>query len=227
MKLTNSSLHFVIIDTFLQKGFAPKLDELSERFDVDSQRMREALRELQDYHGVVLHPHNDEIWVAHPFSTVPTGFLVSSGEREWWGNCAWCSLGLAALADSPVTIRTAPGFDRRTIELTIEDGELDRHDFVVHFPTPMARAWDNVIATCTTMLVFDDEAHVEEWCEKHGKDKGDVQPIQKVWEFAREWYGKHADPDWKKPSAREAAEIFARHGLSGPIWSLPEQDGHF
>lgn len=108
MDLNKSSLHFAVIDTFLKQGFAPTLGELAERFDVSVEEMRAALRALQDYHGIVLHPHNEEIWVAHPFSTVPTGFLVSSGGREWWGNCAWCSLGLAALAESPVTITTAP-----------------------------------------------------------------------------------------------------------------------
>ena len=227
MNLDNSSLHFAIIDTFLHRGFAPKLDELAERFGVDRLRMSKALHDLQNYHGVVLHPHDDEIWVAHPFSTVPTGFLVSRGEREWWGNCAWCSLGLAALADSPVTIRTAPGYDRPTVELKIADGVLKQQDFVVHFPTPMTKAWDNVIATCATMLMFDDDAHVDQWCAKHGKTKGDVQPIQKVWKFAREWYGKHADPDWEKPSAIEATEIFTRHGLTGPIWNLSAREGHF
>lgn len=227
MDLNNSSLHFAVIDTFLKRGFAPTLKELRERFGVSDDHMRTALHALQDYHGVVLHPHNDEIWVAHPFSTEPTGFLVSSAEREWWGNCAWCSLGLAALAKSPVTIRTSPGFDRPLVELQIVDGQLDRSDLVVHFPTPMRRAWDNVIATCSTMLVFEDDAHVDEWCSKHGKTKGDVQPVQTVWAFAREWYGKHADPDWVKPSAREAAEMFDRHGLTGPIWSLPEAEDRF
>lgn len=227
MDLNNSSLHFVVITTFLKRGYAPSVSELAASFEVTGERMRGALRELQDYHGVVLHPHNDEIWVAHPFSTVPTGFLVSSAGRQWWGNCAWCSLGLAALAESPVTITTAPGFDRKPVDLRIIDGTLEHSDLVVHFPTPMRRAWDNVIATCSTMLFFEDEQHVDEWCATHGKTKGDVQPIDKVWQFAREWYGKHADPDWAKPTVREAEEIFARHGLTGATWSLSDQEGRF
>jgi len=91
----------------------------------------------------------------------------------------------------------------------------------------MSEAWDNVIATCTTMLLFEDEDHVDAWCAKHRKTKGDVQPIQKIWHFAREWYGRHADPDWEKPSATEAEAIFVRHGLTGPIWDLSAQKGHF
>ncbi|MEM7500679.1 MAG: alkylmercury lyase family protein [Pseudomonadota bacterium] len=227
MKLNNSSLHFVIVDAFLKHGFAPTVEELARNFNVNQTRMCDALRSLQDYHGVVLHPDSCEVWVIHPFSTVPTGFLVSSGEREWWGNCAWCSLGLAAIAKQPVVIKTSPGYDRPVVELAISDGELHNDSFVVHFPTPMSQAWDNVIATCSMMLLFDDEAHVDEWCAKHGKQRGDVRPVQQIWRFAKEWYGKHADPDWRKPSAAEAAELFARHGLDGPIWTLPEQDRHF
>ena len=227
MRLSNSSLHFAVINTFLKQGFAPTIKELADRFDVSFERMVNAMRELQDYHGVVLHPHNDEIWVAHPFSTVPTGFLVSTAEHEWWGNCAWCSLGVAAIANAPVKIATAPGYDRPLVELQVADGNLDRSDFVIHFPIPMINAWDNVIATCANMLLFDDEAHVDQWCAQHGKRKGDVQPIQRVWRFAQEWYGRHAEPDWEKPSAHEAAEMFARHGLSGPIWDLADQEGRF
>jgi len=225
--LNNSSLHFVIIETFLARGWAPSIHELSERFSVSSDSIQSALRSLQDNHGVVLHPHNHEIWVVHPFSTVPTGFLVRSNHREWWGNCVWCSLGLAALAGSAVTITTCPGFDRPPVEIHIENGELKNRNFVVHFPTPMAKAWDNVLATCAMMLLFDDDAHVDEWCARHGKQKGDVRPVAQVWSFAKEWYGRHADQDWKKWSVNEANELFARHGLDGPIWEIATQNERF
>ena len=227
MDLNNSSLHFVIIESFLKRGRAPSIQELSERFSVSSDSIRSALLGLQDYHGVVLHPHNQEIWVAHPFSTVPTGFIVRSNNREWWGNCAWCSLGVAALAGPAVTITTCPGFDRPPVEIRIKDGELENRDFVVHFSTPMAEAWDNVIATCAMMLLFDDEAHIDEWCARHGKPKGDVRPVAQVWSFAREWYGRHADQDWQKWTANEATELFARHGLDGPIWEIATQGERF
>ena len=65
------------------------------------------------------------------------------------------------------------------------------------------------------------------WCAKRGKIKGDVRPIEQVWGFAREWYGRHCDPDWTKWTQEEAAEIFARHGLTGPIWELPTAQGRF
>jgi hypothetical protein len=62
---------------------------------------------------------------------------------------------------------------------------------------------------------------------KRGKIKGDVRPIEQVWGFAREWYGRHCDPNWTKWTQEEAAEMFARHALTGPIWELPTAQGRF
>ena len=36
-------------------------------------------------------------------------------------------------------------------------------DFLVHFPVPMTRAWDNVIYTCSVMLLFRTEEEVNDW----------------------------------------------------------------
>ena len=39
--------------------------------------------------------------------------------------------------------------------------------------------------------------------------------------------GRHADAHWTKWSTQEAAELFARHGLDGPIWALSDDGGRF
>jgi Alkylmercury lyase/Bacterial regulatory proteins, gntR family len=221
MELNNSTLHYVIIDTLLTHGRAPSVAELAERFDVSRPRVGEALHDLAEYHGVVLHPGSGEIWVVHPFSTAPTGFLVRAGEHEWWGNCAWCSLGVVELAGGTGTITTALGAAGPQVTVRIEDSRVLDRDYVVHFPIKMVNAWDNVLFTCSMMLLFESEAAVDTWCAKRSKAKGDVRPIEQVWGFAREWYGRHHDPDWAKWTPDEAAAMFARHDLTGPIWELP------
>ena len=60
-----------------------------------------------------------------------------------------------------------------------------------------------------------------------GISKGDVRPLQQIWNFAAEWYGRHADANWVKWSTQEASEIFARHGLTGPVWTLPNETVRF
>lgn len=227
MTLNHSTLHEAIVATFLEQQRAPTHRELAARFGCDDAEVRRGLRALEEYHGVVLHPHSDEIWVAHPFSSAPTTFVVRSVARTWWGNCAWCSLGLAHLAGGSVTIETRLGALEDDATIRIEDGKLLDTDFVVHFPIPMRQAWDNVIYTCSVMLLFRDDAQVSEWCSTRGVPKGDVRPIEQVWRFASEWYARHADANWTKWSAREAAEIFQRHQLTGPIWALSDDPARF
>ncbi|KAJ5348403.1 putative transmembrane protein [Penicillium brevicompactum] len=91
----------------------------------------------------------------------------------------------------------------------------------------MRNAWDNVIYTCSVQLLFRDEAEVDEWCSTRGIPKGDVRPIEQIWNFATEWYGRHADADWTKRSLHDAVEIFRRHNLTGPTWSIGDNSGRF
>lgn len=109
----------------------------------------------------------------------------------------------------------------------VEDGRILDKDFVVHFPVPMRNAWDNVIYTCSVMLLFHDEAQVDAWCASRGIAKGDVRPIEQICAFAADWYGRHADPDWTKWSVGDAVQLFERHGLAGPVWQLPSQEERF
>lgn len=227
---TTAATHHAILSGIVRDGHAPSFAELAAAFHTDELVMVSALRALERDHGVVLHPHRPEVWVAHPFATAPTAFTVHVGERMWWGTCAWCSLGIAALlgGDGPVEIRTTLGAEgRQPVTLRVVDGHLEDDRFVVHFPIPMSRAWDNVVHTCQVMLLFRDAAGVDGWCARHGVARGDVRDAATVLAFAGEWYGRHLDADWRKWTAVEAAAIFARHGLDGPIWDLDASTERF
>ncbi|KFG81369.1 putative transmembrane protein [Metarhizium anisopliae] len=225
--MDHSSLHEFIISSFLKNQRPPTVGDIATRFESDATTARQGLRALADYHGVVLHPQSDEVWVAHPFSAAPTTCIVTSGHRKWWGNCAWCSLGVMHLAGGTSTLATRTGAIGDEVSVTVRDGQLLDTDFVIHFPVPMRHAWDNVIYTCSVQLLFRNEAEVDEWCATRGIAKGDVRPIKQIWDFAAEWYSRHADADWTKLSLHDAAEIFARHKLTGPIWTIGDEAGRF
>lgn len=225
--MTNAQLHHAIITSFIRKQRAPSVDELAAGFQLERHQVLDALAALADYHGVVLHPKTSEVWVAHPFSSTPTSFVVRSGGRKWWGNCAWCSLGLVHLVGGTATIETRLGAIDEPIEIRIEAGRLIDENLVVHFPVAMADAWDSVIYTCSLMLVFRSEHSVDEWCSVRGLPKGDVRPIQQVWRFAAEWYARHAAADWEKWSVAEAADLFRKHDLTHRVWQLPVDSGRF
>jgi hypothetical protein len=211
----------------VDNGYAPSSAQLGEVFQLDHESIVRALRELEDGHGVVLHPHAPEIWVAHPFATAPTAFAVWQEERRWWGNCAWCSLGIAALlGGDAIEIHSTLGAEGIPVVLHVNEHRI-REQLYVHFPVPMSRAWDNVHFTCATMLLFEDEREIDAWSARHGLPRGDAQPIQRVYDFARIWYGRHLDEDWRKWTLEEARGIFDRFGFRGPIWDLPRSTGRF
>lgn len=218
--INNSILHYTILKHIIENGFAPDIGDLSILLNAPAEAVKTALYELQDYHGVVLHPNEPTIWVIHPFSLAPTNFLVRSSRGLWWGNCAWCSLGVAALLKEEVVITTRIAAYDKQVQLHIRNGKLEETNFYIHFPIPMKHAWDNVIYTCSNMLVFENEAQVTEWCKRHNMQRGDIQPIDNIWEFSKKWYGNHLNPGWKKWTMAEAKEMFTEFNLTGNTWNL-------
>ena len=91
----------------------------------------------------------------------------------------------------------------------------------------MARAWENVHRFCASTLVFPDEGAIDAWCERHGVGRGEAVPLQQAAELARAWYGGHLDPEWRKPTAAEAQEIFASAGFVGEHWRIDGGDERF
>ncbi|MEL6527495.1 MAG: alkylmercury lyase family protein, partial [Chloroflexota bacterium] len=147
--------------------------------------------------------------------------------KEYWGNCAWCSLGVAALLKQDCTITTVLGADRQQVEIHVKEGELVEKEYVVHFPIPMTQAWDNVTYTCSTMLLFENAEDVARWSKQHRIAQGDVQPIDTIWQFSKVWYGNHLNPQWEKWTNAQAADIFQQFGLTHPIWHIPQSDTRF
>lgn len=225
--ITNSNLHFTILQEIIDNGFAPNVSELSKILSATENEIIKGLHDLQEYHGVVLHPNEPKVWVIHPFSLSPTNFYVKTQNGEWWGNCAWCSLGVAALLKDDVKIITTIGAETKQIEINIIDGEIQEKNYFIHFPIPMKNAWDNVIYTYSNMLVFENETQIEEWTKKHNISKGDIQPIEKIWNFSKKWYGNHLNPNWKKWTIEEAKEIFNEFDLKNKIWQLEDSNERF
>ena len=225
--ISNSSLHYQILKGIIEVGYAPTITELSIIFNSDSYEIIKALNDLQDYHGVVLHPNEPKIWVIHPFSLAPTNFYVETQNGQWWGNCAWCSLGIAVILKEDVKITTNIGAETKQVEINIVDGEIVENNYFIHFPIPMKNAWDNVIYTCSNMLIFENEQQIKAWSKKHNIPEGDIQPIEKIWAFSKKWNGNHLNPEWTKWTVEDAKRIFKEYNLVGNIWNLGDSKDRF
>lgn len=228
MEISLSRLHHTLLTDIIKDGYAPSIETLAAKFQQPKETVVGHLKDLEDYHGVVLHPKSSEVWVIHPFSLAPTNFWVESDQGRWWGNCAWCSLGIVALLKKDATITTTLGGETEQIQIQIRNDQvITTRPLFVHFPIPMKNAWDNVIFTCTLMQIFQSEGAVDDWCRRHRLPKGDIQPLEHIWNFAQVWYGNHLDENWAKWTFDQAKDIFERFQLNHNVWQLPGTKDRF
>lgn len=213
-------IRFQVNRFIFDKGFAPSVAQLSELLHKEKYVIESGLEALAENQAIVLHPNSFDIWVAHPFALFPTLFWVKTKDKQWWGNCPWCSFGIAALAKADTEIYTKLKGQQEPIKIEIRAGEVVQKEYVVHFPIPAAKIWDNVVYTCSMMLVFNNENEIEEWCRLHNKPKGEVVPIAQVWELAKVWYGNYLDPDFKRKTKAIAKEMYQSVGLTADFWKL-------
>jgi hypothetical protein len=71
---------------FVEHQRAPAIAELAAALDCGKEQVNAALEALAESHVLVLKPASREVWMAMPFSNVPTGFRVTSGDKAWWAN---------------------------------------------------------------------------------------------------------------------------------------------
>jgi len=126
---------------FASTGRAPSPVEIARKFVLTPDQVEQALNRLQrEANALVLIPGSPYIWMAEPFSAVPTSFLVRSGKTEWWGNCIWDALGILALLGVDGEVSTACPNSGQALRVTAVGNALVESAGVVHFAVP-ARDW--------------------------------------------------------------------------------------
>ncbi len=142
-------VRLAVYDHFVARQQAPSVEEVSERTGRPAAEISSVFRGLAEAHVLVLRPGTDEVWMAMPFSAVPTGFTVRVGESSWWANCAWDALGvLAALDADGEVIADDPPLGGEDLRVRVEDGKPSGPaEGMVHFAVPAARWWENIAFT--------------------------------------------------------------------------------
>ena len=129
---------------FIEMGSGPSLSELSRRVDALASDTATALEKLAEGHDLVLRPGTHEVWMAHPFSGVDTGYRVQTPEMAYWANCAWDALGIPAMlgVDGHTFVPCPQSGEHLTLE--VRDGRLQPSTAVVHFLVPARSFWDDI-----------------------------------------------------------------------------------
>jgi hypothetical protein len=129
---------------FVHGGRAPSFEALAEATAVPLADVPDALAALEAHHHIALLPDRSGIWMAHPFSSVPTAFPVETERGRFWGNCVWDALGIPAILGVDSRTRTECPVSGEPISFGVERGRRVGDDAVVHFVVPPRQAWDDI-----------------------------------------------------------------------------------
>ena len=139
----NDAVRSLIYGSFVETGRAPSAAETAAALSVDPTRTERAYRDLGNAHAMVLAPDGLTVRMAHPFSGAPTPYVVTSAGISYWANCAWDTLGIAAiLGRDTEAIARCPDCGE-SIDLSVQDGKVCASG-VIHFVVPPHRFWDDI-----------------------------------------------------------------------------------
>ena len=77
--------HF-IYTAFAKSARPPTTFEVAQHFKVTISTVEDAYQRLADAHHIALAPGSHAIWMAHPFSSLPTNYVTQIGNKKYWGN---------------------------------------------------------------------------------------------------------------------------------------------
>ena len=131
-----------IMAQFRRSGDVPTTSSVARAIAGSPREVEAAFEALAAAHALVLQPGTHQIWMAHPFSGVPTAHHVEIGDRVWSANCVWDGLALLALlGDGALTTRAGGG--GAPLRFDVRDGRV-RGDGVVHFLVPARAFWADI-----------------------------------------------------------------------------------
>lgn len=202
-------------------GAAPTADELSDLSQRSRDDVFDSLRRLERAGSIALRPGTLDIWVAPPFSAVPSLFRVYGAGSHYWASSAWCALGLASLIGGDTVVRSPLGGEADDLVLACgPEGPVAPGTTVVHFPIPAQRWAESLVYADSTTLFFATLDDVDAWSERHRLPRGETVPVAQAAALARDWYGDTTTSAGHQRHRADLEAIFRRAGLDGRFWAL-------
>jgi hypothetical protein len=144
----DASVRLAVYRTIVEEGRPPTPVELAGTLGLGVPDVEASLRRLAEEHALVLAPGSPYVWMAPPFSAIPTPFDVAVGERRYFANCIWDALGVPACLHEDATIRTTCPDCAEPLTLEVREDSLGASSgALLHFAIPAARWWEDIGAT--------------------------------------------------------------------------------
>lgn len=126
-------------------GATPRRATVAQALGLDGAQIAASYLALAATHVIVLDPDSGEVWMAMPFSAVPTAFGVVVGSRTVWANCAWDAFGIAAALGEDITFTTPCPASGAVIAGGVRHGIAYAHPgAVAYVGVPAAQWWDDI-----------------------------------------------------------------------------------
>ena len=140
------AVRLFVYDHFIKTTRAPDVAAIAAAVKRTPDAVTSALKRLAEMRALVLAPTTSSVWMAHPFSAVPTPYPVDMAGRTYWANCAWDAAGVLSLVGGDGECRTRCADCGEEVAMSVRDGHMDG-DGVVHYVVPPRRFWENVAYT--------------------------------------------------------------------------------
>lgn len=140
----DNEVRLAVYRFFVDEERAPVTAEIAKIISSTPGEVEDAYRRLHDAHVLVLAPGTPYIWMANPFSALPTPHMVRCKDKTYWGNCIWDALGIVAMLGSDGSVTSRCPDCGEELRLEIRDGRPSDSAYVVHFAVPAVRWWDDI-----------------------------------------------------------------------------------
>lgn len=125
----------------------PAVAEVAERMGAPAAAVGEAFGRLYARRVLVLEPDGETIRMAPPFSGVPTQHRVHVDGRDYFANCAWDALGVAAALHEPGVVESRCEWSHEPIRMEVGLDGPASVDCVAHFAVPAVHWWKDIVYT--------------------------------------------------------------------------------
>ncbi len=132
---------------WIAHGRPPVTAEIAAVAGIAESEALATLRRLHNEHALLLDGKREHIRIANPLSAVATPYRVQVGDRWYFANCAWDSLGIPAMLHVDALVQAEWALTAAPVQYAVTAGQLDAPPALVHFLLPFERWYDDLVHT--------------------------------------------------------------------------------
>ena len=144
MNAFENDVRLALYRFFADEGRPPVPAELVGALSAEVAEVESAYRVLHEQHVIVLAPGTPYVWMANPFSALPTPYRTEVAGKTYWGNCVWDALGIVAMLGGNGRVVARCGDCAEQLVVDVTDGRVDADPYIVHYAVPAAHWWDDI-----------------------------------------------------------------------------------